>query len=367
MFSERVQRMIADGVSYPLAKNSETEDREFTKLCSNENPYGPSPQAMEAVKEAASDIGEYPKSGSLELKKAISDYADVEYGQVCVGNGSDEIMDLVEKATMDPGDEALIPLPTFSQYELSCRANAMTTKFVDLDDFKWSSDDLVEEIESSKIVFLGRPNNPTGNSISRDGLERILETGKVVVVDEAYWEFSGESVVDMVEDYDNLIVLRTFSKMFGLAGLRIGYGLANEKLVEAIERVRPPFSVNKLAQNAAIEALDDEKFVEKTKSTISSGRSYLEEELQDLGFKVLPSEANFIMTSPAPIGLDSSQVCDYLSREKGILIRNLSGFRGISSDWVRITVGKPKQNKRLIKGLKELKEVENDDKASNSK
>jgi len=361
VFSERVQKMIADGISYPLAKKSETEDKEYVKMCSNENPYGPSPRAMEAVKEAASDIEKYPKSGSLKLKKAISDYAGVEYSQVCVGNGSDEIMDLLEKATMDPGDEALIPIPTFSQYELSCRANAMSTKFVELGNFEWDADKLVEEIESSKIAFLGRPNNPTGNSINRDGLKDLLETGKIIVVDEAYAEFSEESVIDLVDEYENLVVLRTFSKMFGLAGLRIGYGLANEKLVEGVERVRPPFSVNKLAQSAAVEALKDEEFVEKTKTKISSGRSYLEEELKDLGFEVLPSKANFIMTSPAPIGFDSSKVCEYLSREKGILIRDLSGFRGISSDWVRITVGKPKQNKRLIKGLKELKEVENDD------
>lgn len=358
MISKRVQKMIEDGLSYPLAESSGEKDREFIKLCSNENPYGPSPEAVKAIKKEASNIGEYPESNPVELKEAIGDYIDVNPTQICVGNGSDEVMDLVEKATMDPGDEALIPIPTFSQYELSCRSNAMSLNFVKLDDYKWDGEKLTSEIKDSRIAFIGRPNNPTSNSISEDELEKLLDTGKVIVVDEAYVEFSGESIVDWVEDYENLIVLRTFSKMFGLAGLRIGYGITNSELVRAFERVRPPFSVNRLGQKAAIAALGDEGFVEKTRENICEGREYLQEELERIGFETLPSEANFIMASPEPLGKDAGSLCNYLFQEEGIIIRNLSGFRGASSKWVRISIGKPKQNKRLVKALKELKEGE---------
>ncbi len=358
MISDRVKKMIEDGIAYPLAESSEEEDKEFTKLCSNENPYGPSPKAVKAIKREASNIGEYPESVPIELKENIADYVGVNPTQICVGNGSDEIMDLVEKATVNPGDEAMIPIPTFSQYELSCRSNALKLNFVKLDDYEWDEKKLVNEIDSSKIAFIGRPNNPTGNMISNEGLKELLNTGKMIVVDEAYVEFSENSISNWVNDYENLIILRTFSKMFGLAGLRIGYGVANPELIRALERVRPPFSVNRLAQKAAIAALGDEGFVEKTRETILEGRRFLQEELSKIGFDTIQSKANFIMASPEPLDLDAGAVCDYLSREEGILIRNLSGFRGASSEWVRITVGKPKENKRLVKALKRLKENE---------
>lgn len=349
MLSERVRKMIEAGVAYPLAESAE-EEEELIKLCSNENPLGPSPKAVEIIEREAEGIGEYPESSSIELKKSIGDYVDVNPPQICVGNGSDELMDLICKAVMDPGDKALIPIPTFSQYELACRANAILPKFVELEDFRWNSEDLVGKMGDVKAAFIGRPNNPTGNSISDEGLKELLETGKVVVVDEAYGEFSGYSVVDWIQDYDNLIVLRTFSKIFGLAGLRAGYGLGKIELVRALERVRPPFSVNRLAQRAAIAALEDEEFLSESKEMILEEREYLRRELEDFGFEVLPSDANFLMASPRPLGANAAEMRDYLSRE-GILIRNLSSFRGAGPDWVRITVGTPEQNKRLIKAL----------------
>lgn len=351
MISERVRKMIEAGAAYPLAASPEEDRGEITKLCSNENPLGPSPKAVEAIKEGADEIGEYPESSSWRLKEAIGEYLGVNPSQVCVGNGSDEVMDLSCKAIMDPDDRALIPIPTFSQYELACRVNAIEPKFTELKNYQWNSEILIEEIGDARATFLGRPNNPTGNSISEEGLKNLLETGKMIIVDEAYGEFSETSVVDWIQDYDNLIVLRTFSKSFGLAGIRVGYGLSNSEIIKALERVRPPFSVNRLAQKAAIAALDDSEFLERTKEIVLEGREYLYRELRGLGLKVLPSEANFLMASPAPIGMEALEVCNYLN-EKGILIRNLSGFRGASPEWFRITVGTSKQNKRLIDTLK---------------
>ncbi len=187
-------------------------------------------------------------------------------------------------------------------------------------------------------------------------MKKLLETGKSIIVDEAYGEFADYSVVDWTNEYDNLIVLRTFSKVFGIAGLRIGYGVAKNEIAMALERVRPPFSVNRLAQAATEAALGDEEFLEKSKKTIINERERLSQELSELGFKVLPSDANFLMMSPIPLGLDASDICDYLS-EEGILIRNLSGFRGASDEWVRITVGTPQQNKRLMEALNKNEKV----------
>ncbi len=354
MISKRVREMMETGTTYPLAEYSE-EEGDLIKLCSNENPLGPSPKALKAVKEEAERIGEYPESASVELKEAIGDYIDVNPVEICVGNGSDEVLDLICKAFMDSGDKALVPIPTFSQYELVCRINSVEPKFLELEKFQWKAGKLIENMNDVKAAFIGRPNNPTGNGLDEKGLEELLETGKAIIVDEAYVEFEGDSVVSWVKNYDNLVVLRTFSKIFGLAGLRVGYGIANPELVMALETVRPPFSVNRLAQKAAFAALKDKDFLQESKEMILKGREYLARELENLGFKVLPSNANFLMVSPEPIELTATKLYDYLS-ENGIVIRNLSGFRGIEGEWIRITVGKPDQNKYLIKTLKELKE-----------
>lgn len=356
MLSERVREMLDDGVVYPLAEGSE-EELDFIKLCSNESPLGPSPKAVEAIKAAAEEIGQYPRSFPTDLKRAIGEYLDVDPRFVCVGNGSDEVMDLACKSTMDPGDKALIPIPTFSQYELACRVNSVRPKFVELEGFQWDSDFLVSEMADVRVAFISRPNNPTGNSIEESGLRKLLETGKMIIVDEAYVEFSDYSIVDWVQEYENLLVLRTFSKIFGLAGVRVGYGVGNEKLTGALERVRPPFSVNRLAQKAAVAALEDMEFVRGVKETVTEEKGRLMKRLGDLGFEVLPSDTNFIMAKTTPLGVSASDLCGYLMEQR-ILIRNLAGVRGAGPEWVRITVGKPEQNKRLIRELEKYKEVE---------
>ncbi len=365
MISDRVRKMMEDGLAYPLSKSPEDEE-DYIKLCSNENPFGPPSQVIEAIKREAKNVDRYPEPTSVELKEAIGEYIDVNPIRICVGNGSDEVLDLICKATMNPGDETLIPIPTFSQYELACRINALNPNFFELEGFRWNAEKLLKVIDNYRTVFVCRPNNPTGNSLDEEGLKNLLETGKMIVVDEAYGDFSEDTVVDWVEDYENLMVLRTFSKIFGLAGLRVGYGVGNEEIIRAVERVRSPFNVNRLAQKAAIAALDDENFIEESRKVILNERKYLQVELEKLGFEILPSDANFIMASPAPFGMSARDVSNYLFRE-GILIRNLSGFRGIDGEWVRISVGRPDQNRQLIKTLEELKEIENERTASNSK
>ncbi|MBS3815440.1 MAG: histidinol-phosphate transaminase [Hadesarchaea archaeon] len=357
MFSNRAKEIMKTGVKYPLAKSSDEIDEEVkpVKLCSNENPLGPSPKAVEALKNEAEKIGEYPDSSALELKKAISNHLSVEPNMICLGNGSDEVMDLACKAFIDPGDKCLIPTPTFSMYEIACQVNLGEPNFVELPEFQWEKDTLLSALKDSTLAFIGRPNNPTGNSMNEGDLKELLETGKPIIVDEAYGEFAEYSVVDWTKSYDNLLVLKTFSKIYGLAGIRVGYSIGNPKIIEVLERIRSPFNVNRLAQVAAIAALEDEEFIQEVKEIIINGRNHLRKELTKLGFRVLPSDANFLMVGLQDFDTNSIKVCNYLAKQ-GILVRNLANFRGAGLDWIRITVGKPSQNEKLLDALKKFKE-----------
>lgn len=355
MLSRRVRQLSEEQVEYPFARSvREVKAGEIIKLSSNENPLGPPPKAVEAIRRMSRQVNVYPDPKAEKLRIAIGRYLDIDRECITVGNGSDELVDLVCKAFMDPDDEVLIPLPTFSEYELACRINGGRPRFVELSDFKWDAGVLARELRRARLAFIGRPNNPTGNSISEDGLEKLLATRKLVVVDEAYIEFADYSTVDKIEEYDNLLILRTFSKAFGLAGLRIGYGLGPQELIRALDRVRPPFSVSTLAQEAAVAALDDKPFLRRVKNVVKDGRRYLQRELPKLGLRVIPSDANFVMANVSGLGTDAPTFCDFLAR-RGILIRDLSRFRGAGRDWVRISVGTPKQNKRLMSMIRMYK------------
>jgi histidinol-phosphate aminotransferase len=346
--------MLKSQIRYPLARRYGTELGGAINLASNESPFGPSPKAIEAIKSEASRVGLYPDPQGKELKRAVAGYIGVDPECVALGNGSDELVDLVCKAFMDPGEKVLIPLPTFSIYELACRINCGLPEFFELPDLEWRAADLIGAMGDVRLAFIGRPNNPTGNGIDIEGLRELLDVGKLVVVDEAYVEFARYSVAKEVKKRQNLLVLRTFSKAFGLAGLRVGYAIGNPELIEALEQVRAPFSVNSLAQAAAIAALSDRRYLRKVVAMIRKGRNYLRRELSRLGMRVLPSDANFLMVDVKSLGTDAPSLCEFLAK-KGILIRDLSNFRGAGPSWVRITVGKPEQNERLVAALRQFK------------
>lgn len=355
MFSERAMDILKSKTKYPLAKSArEVKPEELIKLCSNESPIGPSPKVIEALKREAENVREYPDSSSTELKKLIGKNLNVNPDMICMGNGSDEIMDLICKTFIDPGDKCLIPIPTFSMYEIASRVNLGKPKFVELPNFQWETDILLREFRESKLAFICRPNNPTGNSIQEEGLLELLETGKPVIVDEAYTEFTSNSAVSLIKSYENLLILRTFSKAFGLAGLRIGYSIGNSEVIKALEVIRSPFNVNILAQTAARVALKDKGFIKEVKNMVFKGKKYIQEELSKLEFNVLPSETNFLMIGLDNIEEDASTICNYLN-QKGIIVRDLTNFRGAGSNWIRITVGKPDHNDKLINTLKEFK------------
>jgi histidinol-phosphate aminotransferase len=354
MISKRVWEMLKSRVSYPLAREYDVRAPGAISLASNESPYGPSPRVLQAVKREVARVGLYPDPRAAKLKSAIADYVGVKAECVTIGNGSDELMELTCKAFLDPGDQALIPLPTFAMYELACRTNGGIPKFFALPDFEWPVEELKRALVGAKLAFFGRPNNPTGNGISLEGLRDLLASGKLIIIDEAYVEFDGRSVAKLAPKFENLLVLRTFSKAFGLAGLRIGYAIGNPELIKVLESIRAPFNVNRIAQVAAVAALSDKAYMCRVVSAIQKNRAYLRRELSKPGLRVLPSNANFLMADVTPLGTDATKLCDYLARE-GILIRELTNFKGAGPRWVRISVGKPEQNEKLVNAIKKFK------------
>lgn len=356
MISKRVSEMLRSRVSYPLAREYDVRVVGAINLASNESPYGPSPRVLRALKREAARAGSYPDPRATELRQAIGNYIGAETKCVAIGNGSDELVDLACKAFLNPGERALIPLPTFAMYELACRVNGGVPKFFKLPNFEWRMAELKRALTGTKLAFIGRPNNPTGNGMGLRDLRGLLASGKLIIVDEAYAEFAGYSVAKLATRTGNLLVLRTFSKAFGLAGLRVGYAVGNPKLVEALEGIRAPFNVNRLAQAAAFAALQDKRYMRRVVARVRQGRTYMRRELTKLGSLVLPSDSNFLMVDVSPLGLNASEVCDFLAERK-IFVRDLSNFRGAGPDYIRITVGTPQQNERLVKAIKQLNEV----------
>lgn len=346
--------MLRSKAAYPLAQEYDVRAPGVVNLASNESPYGPSPRVLQALRREMGRVGLYPDPRATKLKMVLAKYLGVKPECLSIGNGSDELMDLSCKAFLDPGDTALIPLPTFAMYELACRSNGGAPEFFTLPDFEWPVEKLKRSLAGAKLAFLCRPNNPTGNGISLEGLRELLAVGKLIIVDEAYVEFGGRSVAKLAPKFDNLLVLKTFSKAFGLAGLRVGYAVGNPDLIKVLESIRAPFNVNRIAQVAAVVALGDMVYLRKVVGAIRKERAYMQRELSKLGLRVLPSDANFLMADATPLGMDGVKLCNLLARE-GVLVRDLKNFKGAGPRWIRITIGKPEQNEKLLAAVKKIK------------
>jgi len=314
------------------------------KLSSNENNYGPSPKVSSAVRNAADGVFRYPYKTVL-LREKIAEYVGVSSENVICGNGSDEVIELIVKAFKGP---AASTYPSFSEYKIINKT--FGNEFIEVklgDDFVFDIDEFVSESADANMIFLDNPNNPTGGVIARDDIIRVLDEGKITVIDEAYYEFYGESVSDLINDYPNLIVLRTFSKAFGLGGLRVGYAVACKDIIELLDRVRPPFNVNSLAMDAALAALDDVDYMKKTVDKIVEDRNRLSESLASK-LKVFPSQTNFLLMDVSP-----SSAQEFFERmlERKIVVRKFGRFEGFEGEFIRITVGTKKENEKLIEAL----------------
>ncbi len=353
---DRVKAHIAELEPYQPGKPIEELERELgiadsVKLASNENPLGPSPKALAAIREAAAGIHRYPDGASFALRQKLAARLGVEGAQLVFGTGADEILELLAKTFLGPGDEAVHAWPSFAMYPIVIRGMGAKPVPVEL------SGDLVHDLPAmakavtkrTRLLFVCNPNNPTGTSVGAEAFDRFaqsLPADVVLVVDEAYAEYVRRPDFPDTRGWlarrPGTIALRTFSKIYGLAGLRIGYGVADRELAGYLERARHPFNVNRLAEVAAIAALDDCEHAERSRSVNAEGIAYLERELRALDVEVWPSDANFLLARTGP------DTYERLLR-LGVIVRPLAGFG--MPDHVRITVGRPEENARLVSAL----------------
>ncbi len=326
------------------------------KLASNESPIGPSPKALAAVRAALAEVHRYPDGASFALRERLAADLEVDPAQLVFGAGADEILELLAKVLLGPGDEVVFAWPSFAMYPVVVQGMGATAVRVPLT--RELTHDLPAMAEAvtdrTRLVFVCNPNNPTGTSVGADALDRFLESlpdRVVVAIDEAYFEFVRRrdfpDSLGWLRRRPGTIALRTFSKIFGLAGLRIGYGIADRELAGYLQRARHPFNINRLAEIAALAALDDAEHTDRARAINAEGIDYLRRELRALGMETWPTDANFLLASAR------RDTAERLLRE-GIIVRPLHGFG--MPDHIRISIGLPEENERLVKTLRKLQE-----------
>ncbi|MEE8638191.1 MAG: histidinol-phosphate transaminase [Candidatus Margulisiibacteriota bacterium] len=323
------------------------------KLSSNENPFGPSPKALEAIAKETKNLQIYPDQKSILLREALAKKLKIDESCIIVGNGSDEIMQLAAATFLKPGEEVVLPNNTFSLYEFVTRIFDGKLVFVDLKNYSQDLEAAATAVTpKTKMLFLCNPHNPSGTMISAKELEVFLKKipeNILVIIDEAYIEFVESKEfpdsLKYVRENKNVLILRTFSKFYGLAGLRAGYGVAKKELVSYMFRVKPPFNVNRLAQAGAKAALDDKEFQAKTYQNNQEGKKYLYAELDKLGLEYKKTESNFIF-------INLKKTADQLFMQmmkQGVIIRPLTSF-GLP-EAIRVSIGTKEQAKRFAAAL----------------
>ncbi len=325
------------------------------KLASNENPLGPSPRAVEAARAALADANRYPDAAAYRLREKLAAHHGVDMGELIQGNGSNELIELLVRTFTTPADHIVFAEPAFVVYRLASLAHGTPFTAVPLRDYTHDLEAMAAAVtDRTRLLFVANPNNPTGTHVGRRALERLLRDlppQVIVVMDEAYIEYAdAEDYPDSLELRglrERLVTLRTFSKIYGLAAMRVGYAVGPAELVGYMNRVRAPFNVNAPAQAAAIAAIDDVEHVERSRSENKAQRARLLVALADLpGVKVVPSQANFVFVD---VGRSARDVYDKLLR-KGVIVRTL----GPLATSLRITVGRPAENDRLLAALQEV-------------
>jgi histidinol-phosphate aminotransferase len=357
---ELVNPQLRDITVYETGKPIEETARELgvdpaeiIKLASNENPLGPSPKAVRAMRAALETAHLYPDGSGFYLCKAIAAKLDLARANIILGNGSNEVIEFLGHAFLNPGDEVITFQFAFIVYKLLAAAFAARTIELPTPNFQQDLGAMLDSITpKTRLIFIPNPNNPTGTLISQRAIDSFMSRvpkNIVVVFDEAYFEFLDDppDTLRYVREGRNVVVLRTFSKIHGLAGLRIGYGIAAADLVEILHKTRQPFNVNSIAQAGALAALEDDVHLRETKRVVDEGRAYLQEQFAEMQIPFVPAVANFVMVNVS----DGRGVFEKLLRRK-IIVRPLKGY-GLP-EWVRITVGTMQENKRLIAALKDI-------------
>ncbi len=326
------------------------------KLASNENPLGCSPLALEAIKGELGDIARYPDGGGFELRRALAAKHGIEAAGITLGNGSNDVLDMIARVFLGPGRESLFSQHAFAVYPLSSQAVGADLKVAPARDYGHDLNAMAELIsERTGVIWIANPNNPTGNWLRSDELRLFLESVPrdiIVVVDEAYIEYVDESdypdTSAWLGDFPNLIVTRTFSKAYGLASLRVGYGLSHPDVADLLNRVRQPFNVNSMALAAARAALDDQGFIQRAVEINRQGMSQLTQGFADMGLDYIPSVGNFIAVD---VGRPGAEVDQALLRE-GCIVRPVTGY-GLPNH-LRVSIGLVEENERLLASMKRV-------------
>lgn len=334
--------------------------KDVIKLASNENCLGASPKALNAIRKSLKDINRYPDASGFYLKRALAKSLGVGEGNIIIGNGSDEIIVLAAKAFTNPLDEVIIAKPTFLIYEIASQIQDARIKFVPLTkEFKYDLSRMKDALtDKTKIVFIANPDNPTGTYVAKKELDDFLKgipDDVIVFLDEAYFEFAQFRFKDYPNGLDyiarpNIIVSRSFSKAYGLAGLRVGYGVSNKEFINYMERTREPFNVNLLAQAAAKAALGDKSFLKKTLQHAEREKVFLYEAFKKMKLEYIPSATNFILVN---VKKDCKKVFTALLK-KGVIVRDMKAW-GLDS-YIRVTIGTREENRRFIGALREVTE-----------
>lgn len=334
---------------------------DIIKLGSNENPWGASPKAKQAIIDSIDEINRYPESNHEYLKEKIAEYAGVNPNQVILGgDGADEIFDVLAKALIDPGDEFIVHPPTYTYYEYVFKqhnAKAVYARW-DVSENKLDVNSVLENItDKTKAIFLCTPNNPTGGLISREDILRVIEaTDALVVIDEAYWEFAEVNNVDLLDEYDNVFIIRTFSKVMGLAGLRIGYGLSNPELLEKMSRIKPVFSLTVTSQKAVLATLSDVEYIEESTRKSIEEREYLYDSVSEIdNIHIYKSKSNYLLMDIRKTGFTAAELSTKLMK-KGVIVRDCTSFQEMDEYYIRISVETHPKNERFIEILKSIVE-----------
>lgn len=352
---EQVNRLRPYSPGKPIEElKRELGLEQIIKLASNENAFGPSMLAVQAVTGALAETNRYPDSSCFTLKQRLAARLGVGENQIIVGNGSDGLLKLIAETFVSPGDEVVMPHPSFVQYEFVGTLMGGRCVSVPLSEDLWLDlGAMLEHISSrTRLVFICNPNNPTGTAVSREALAWFLDNlppGPITVIDEAYLEYADSDEVadglDFVRRGDRIIVLRTFSKVHGLAGLRIGYGVSTPEIIEVIGRTREPFQVNRLAQVAAEAALDDQEHIDRCRRLNLQEKEYLYRGFRRLGIRFIPSQANFILIEVPGRGVDHFE---NMLRD-GVIVRPGEPI-GVPG-YLRVTVGTREENERFLGSL----------------
>jgi len=359
-----LERLTPYRAGPPLAAVQERYNlQRIARLSANESPVGPFPEVIEALKGALEGLNRYPDGWAADLRGVIAKQLNVPESCLVFGNGSCELLILLAEAFLGPDHHAVFPLPSFVMYEMTALANSAPYTAVAQPQLQYDVEALLAAVtEQTALLTVCNPNNPTGDYLEprhlRSLLDRVPEQ-TVVVLDEAYGEFvtaaADEDTAPWIADYPNLVILRSFSKIYGLAGLRIGYGIARPEVIDALDKLRQPFNVGTLSQVAALESLRHPERMEERRAHVDSERRRLSAELAAMGVRVLPSQANFLLVNVEELVVPADQATQAML-EHGVMIR--SGAAMGCPGWIRVSIGTVTENDHFLNALRELRGME---------